>query len=323
MCIFVRTNLCDMNKFLYVIAAATAILAVACKKDKVDPEKPNITWESNAGFGTVEWTNSLDAIVKVKAPSKFQELKLVLNLGGFNTNANPYIQLSTNKSVSGKSGFTNPVMDLIDDELSSSFANSLGMSVGRTLKNREETSLNMKAILDKILQGQEQSIANNTTFTIEIRATDQNGSSVSKTARLHFTSAPSFDWRSNASFSVVDLDASPIDCQIDIWAPGKIEKLTVKLEDGAYPSFVERFKTRTPDGSTLFDLTSDENTKGAYSGGLPVKGSVADKDHVVLNFSFMYEEGIDMKSACVNTFTITVLDKNGKTVVNQAKFKKN
>jgi hypothetical protein len=312
-----------MNKILYVIAAATAILAVACKKDKVDPVKPNITWESNAGFGTVEWTNSLDAVVKVTAPAKFQDLKLVLNLGGFNNLANQYIQLSSNKSVSGKNGFTNPVMDLIGDEKSSSFANSLGMSVGSSLKNREETSLNLKAILDRILQGQEESIANNTTFSIDIQATDKNGFSVSKTARLHFTSAPSFDWRSNASFSVVDLDASPIDCKIDIWAPGKIEKLTVKLEDGAYPSFVERFKTRTPDGTTLFDLTSDANDKGAFSGDLPAKSSVADKDHVVLNFAFMYEEGIDMKSACTNTFTITVVDKNGKTVVNQAKFKKN
>lgn len=312
-----------MNKILYVIAAATAILAVACKKDKVDPVKPNITWESNAGFGTVEWTNSLDAVVKVTAPAKFQDLKLVLNLGGFNNLANQYIQLSSNKSVSGKNGFTNPVMDLIGDEKSSSFANSLGMSVGSSLKNREETSLNLKAILDRILQGQEESIANNTTFSIDIQATDKNGFSVSKTARLHFTSAPSFDWRSNASFSVVDLDASPIDCKIDIWAPGKIEKLTVKLEDGAYPSFVERFKTRTPDGTTLFDLTSDANDKGAFSGDLPAKSSVADKDHVVLNFAFMYEEGIDMKSACTNTFTITVVDKNGKMVVNQAKFKKN
>lgn len=312
-----------MNKILYVIAAATAILAVACKKDKVDPVKPNITWESNAGFGTVEWTNSLDAVVKVTAPAKFQDLKLVLNLGGFNNLANQYIQLSSNKSVSGKNGFTNPVMDLIGDEKSSSFANSLGMSVGSSLKNREETSLNLKAILDRILQGQEESIANNTTFSLDIQATDKNGFSVSKTARLHFTSAPSFDWRSNASFSVVDLDASPIDCKIDIWAPGKIEKLTVKLEDGAYPSFVERFKTRTPDGTTLFDLTSDANDKGAFSGDLPAKSSVADKDHVVLNFAFMYEEGIDMKSACTNTFTITVVDKNGKMVVNQAKFKKN
>ena len=312
-----------MNKILYVIAAATAILAVACKKDKVDPVKPNITWESNAGFGTVEWTNSLDAVVKVTAPAKFQDLKLVLNLGGFNNLANQYIQLSSNKSVSGKNGFTNPVMDLIGDDKSSSFANSLGMSVGSSLKNREETSLNLKAILDRILQGQEESIANNTTFSIDIQATDKNGFSVSKTARLHFTSAPSFDWRSNASFSVVDLDASPIDCKIDIWAPGKIDKLTVKLEDGAYPSFVDRFKTRTPDGTTLFDLTSDANDKGAFSGDLPAKSSVADKDHVILNFSFMYEEGIDMKSACTNTFTITVVDKNGKMVVNQAKFKKN
>lgn len=312
-----------MNKILYVIAAATAILAVACKKDKVDPVKPNITWESNAGFGTVEWTNSLDAVVKVTAPAKFQDLKLVLNLGGFNNLANQYIQLSSNKSVSGKNGFTNPVMDLIGDDKSSSFANSLGMSVGSSLKNREETSLNLKAILDRILQGQEESIANNTTFSIDIQATDKNGFSVSKTARLHFTSAPSFDWRSNASFSVVDLDASPIDCKIDIWAPGKIDKLTVKLEDGAYPSFVDRFKTRTPDGTTLFDLTSDANDKGAFSGDLPAKSSVADKDHVVLNFAFMYEEGIDMKSACTNTFTITVVDKNGKMVVNQAKFKKN
>ena len=312
-----------MNKFMYVIAAAAAILAVACNKDKVDPVKPGITWESNPGFGVVEWANGLDGVVKVTAPSKFQDLKLILNLGGFNNLANQYISLSSNKSVSGKNGFSNPTLDLVNDDKSISFANSMGMSVGSSLKNREEAQLNLKAVLDRLLQGQEESISNNTSFVIDIQATDQNGFSVAKTAKFHFTSAPSFEWKANPTFSVVDLDAAPIDCKIEIWAPGRIEKLTVKLEDGADASLVQRFKARTTDGSTLFDLSSDANELGAFSGGLPAKSSVTGKDHVVMDFSFMYEEKRDMTASSMNAFTITAADINGKSVVNRAQFKKN
>ena len=316
MCNFAQTNRMDMKKLVYIIAAAAALLAVGCKKEKIDPASPAIVWESNPSFGQVELTNSLDAVVTVSAPGGFQGLKLVLGLGSFNILANPFISISSNKG-----GSVNPVLDLIGDATSVSFANGLGMSVGPALKSRTETKLNLKAVLEKILEGQ--IVDNNTTFTLEVRAESQNGKTVSKTAKFHFTAAPTISWKNNPTFAVVDLDAAPIDCQVEIRAPGKIEKLTVKLEDGAYPTFVERFKTRTTDGTTLYDLTSDANDKGAFSGGLPAKAAVADKDQVVLDFSFMFEEGRDMKSACMNTFTITAVDKNGKETRQQVQFKKN
>ena len=305
-----------MKKLVYIIAAAAALLAVGCKKEKVDPAMPSIVWESNPSFGQVELTNSLDATWRVAAPGKFQGLKVVLGLGNYNILANPYISISSNKG-----GSTNPVLDLMGDATSVSFANGLGMSVGQSLQNRTETQLNLKAILEKILQGQV--VENNTTFTMEVRAEDQNGKSVSKSTKIHFTAAPTISWQKNPSFAVVDLDADPIDCKIDITAPGKVEKLTVKLEDGADASLVQKVKNRTTDGTTTFDLTAEANTTGAFSGGLPARSSVYDKDKVVLNFAFMYEEKMDMKTASTNTFTITVVDKNGKETYQRIQFKKN
>ena len=34
----------DMNKIMYILAAAALLLTVGCKKEKVDPTKPSITW---------------------------------------------------------------------------------------------------------------------------------------------------------------------------------------------------------------------------------------------------------------------------------------
>lgn len=306
----------DMNKFMYLIAAAALLLAVGCKKEKVDPTKPSITWDSNTSFGQVEMTPALDANITITAPGKIQDLKLALNLGANNNLVNQYIKIQSNKSTNGSS----PVMDLVDDEASANLLGGLGMRAGSSLRGREQFKLDLQKILERILQGQP--VDNNTSFTIDIRVTDQSGNMSSKTAKFHFTAAPEVSWPKNPGFSVVDLDATEIECKVNIWAPGKIEKLTVTLEDGAAPAMVSFVKKRTTGGTTVIDLVNDEMVKDSFKSWFPAGDAVSGKEQVVLDFAFMFQQKYDLE-ASTNTFTIVVEDKNGKQTEQPVKFKKN
>ena len=308
-----------MNKILYVIAAATVLLATGCQKEKVDPAMPSVAWESNPKFETAELTQSLDAVVTVSAPGKFQDLKLSLGLGSYNILANPYISISSNKG-----GSANPILDLIGDASCVSFAKGLGMTVGQSLKDRTEVKLDLKAMLEKILQGQV--VDNNTTFSLDVRVTDQNGKTVSKTAKIHFTAAPVISWAKNESFAPVDVFAPEMDCKVDIWAPGKIETLTVTLGEAADP-FLKDYVSRritgggSTDGDILIDLVGDSKVADSFKDWFPAGEGVAGKEKVTLNFGFMYALKYDLE-ASANTFTILVVDKNGKQTLQQLVFKR-
>jgi hypothetical protein len=305
-----------MKKALYLIAAVAAFLAVGCKKEKVDPTKPTINWESNAGFAQVEMTASLDANITVLAPGKIQDVKLVLNLGANNNLVNQYIKIQSNKSTNG----SNPVMDLVGDESSANLLGGLGMRVGASLRGREDLKLDLQKILERILLGQP--VDNNSTFTIEIRATDQAGSTVSKTAKFHFTAAPAITWPKNPDFAVVDLDGAELECKVAVWAPGKIDKMTVTLEDGAAPALVSFVKKRTTNATTVIDLVNDEMVKESFKSWFPAGDGVTGKDQVTLDFGFMFQQKYDLE-ASTNSFVIVVEDKNGKQTVQPVKFKKN
>ena len=306
-----------MNKFLYVIAAVT-LLVSGCKKEQVDPTKPTISWESNAGFAQVELTATLDASITVLAPGKIQDVKLVLSLGSNNNLVNQYIKIQSNKSTNG----SYPVLDLVDDDASANLLGGLGMRVGSSLRGREELKLDLKKILERILLGQP--VENNSSFTIEIRATDQSGNSVSKTAKFHFTAAPAITWPKNPNFAVVELDAAEIECKVTVWAPGKIEKMTVTLEEGAAPALLSFVKNRTTGGTTVIDLVKDERVKDSFKSWFPVGDAVTGKEQVVLDFGFMFQQRYDLE-ASNNSFVVFVEDKNGKQTVQPqpVKFKKN
>lgn len=321
MCIFAQTNVNDMKKIMYVIAAAVVLLATGCKKEKFDPAMPSVAWESNPKFETAELTQSLDAVVTVSAPGKFQDLKLSLGLGNYNILANPYISISSNKG-----GSTNPILDLMGDPSCVSFAKGLGMTVGQPLKDRSEVKLDLKAMLEKILLGQV--VDNNTTFSIDVRVTDQNGKMVSKTAKIHFTAAPVISWAKNETFEPIDLLAPEMECKVEVWAPGKIEKLTVTLEEGAASGLISFVKNRTTGGTTVIDLINDGKVNGkdnnndpTFKNWFPSGDAVSGKEKVVLDFGFMYQLKYDLESSS-NSFVVFVEDKNGKQTVQTVKFKK-
>lgn len=320
MCIFVKTNKKDMKKILYVIAAATLLLAVGCKKEKVDPVLPSVTWAGNPSFGVAELTKNLDAVLTVSAPGKFQDLKLVLGLGSYNILANPHISIPANKG-----GNTNPVLDLVEDASSVSFANGLGMSVGKSLQDKSEAKLNLKAILEDILKGQV--VENNTTFSLEVRVTDRNGKTVSKTAKIHFTAAPAISWAKNAGFDAVDLYATEIECKVGVWAPGKIEKMTLTLGADAAP-FLKTYVsnrisgTGSTDGELVIDLIGDSKVVDSFKGWFPAGNAVNGMEQITLDFGFMSGMKYDLEASS-NTFTIDVVDKNGKETIQKVVFRKN
>lgn len=306
-----------MKRLMLLVAALPVLFLAGCKKEKVDPLKPNVMWESNANFGVVELTDRLDAVVQVYAPGKIQEVKLVLNLGSNNNLVNQYIKLEQNKSKGG----SNPVMDLVEDESSANLLGGLGMRVGKSLIGQEKFQLDLKKILERILQGQP--VENNTTFTIEIRVTDQASSTDAKTARFHFTAAPSISWPKNTFFTEVDLDADAIECKVEILAPGKIDGLKVKLEDGADPAVTSKVKNRTTASVTLIDLIGDTKVADGFKGYFPASSDISGKDRAVLDFGFLYDWKYDMSGASKNVFTITATDQNGKETVQKVTFKKN
>ena len=309
-----------MKKILYVIAAATLLLAVGCKKEKVDPVLPSVTWAGNPSFGVAELTKNLDAVLTVSAPGKFQDLKLVLGLGSYNILANPHISIPANKG-----GNTNPVLDLVEDPSSVSFANGLGMSVGKSLQDKSEAKLNLKAILEDILKGQV--VENNTTFSLEVRVTDRNGKTVSKTAKIHFTAAPAISWAKNAGFDAVDLYATEIECKVGVWAPGKIEKMTLTLGADAAP-FLKTYVsnrisgTGSTDGELVIDLIGDSKVVDSFKGWFPAGNAVNGMEQITLDFGFMYGMKYDLEASS-NTFTIDVVDKNGKETIQKVVFRKN
>lgn len=308
-----------MKRLMLLVAALPVLFLAGCKKEKVDPLKPSVTWETNSGFDTKEMTPALDAKVTVTAPGQFQELTLELGLGQYyNMLANPYISIASNKGTPTKS----PVMDVINDESTVSFLRGLGLTAGSALPNRDQVVLDLKKILEAVLEGQ--LIDNNSSFTIGINVKDKTGGTISKTARFHFTAAPSFNWKANSTFAVVDLEADPIDCKVEILAPGKIEALTVKLEDGADSKVVEKVKSRTTDGGTLIDLITDSKAAKGFNGYFPAAKDISGKDRAVLDFGFMYDWLFDMSSApSTNIFTVKVVDQNGKETVQKVRFGKN
>lgn len=302
-----------MKRLLCIAAALMMVFLTGCKK--IDPTRPSVTWESNSSFSSKELTTDLDAKVTARAPGRFKELSLVLGLGQYNILANQYIKIDNNKGSASKSA----TLDLMGDDSSISFVRSLGITAGAGLKDKEEVVMDLKAILNAIIKGQV--VDNNTTFTIEIAIKDQSDQFYSRKAQFHFTSAPVISWSKNSNFDVVDVDASKIDGKVEVWAPGKIESLTVKLESGAGQALVDYVKNRTTDAKQVIDLVNDAMVADSFKDWFPAGKSVSGKDQAILDFGFMYNIRYDLK-ASTNVFTITAVDKNGKETVQQVRFVK-
>ena len=305
-----------MKRILFITCIVAAALLCSCKKDG-KAGSPSVTWAANTNFSPMEMAPGADGAVALNAPGLFENITITLSLGDLNLTANPYIGVSANKG----SGKNDPVFDLIDDSSVASFLQGLGMSAGQGLRGKSLASLDLLAILEKLIEGQP--LSNNTTFTLTINIMDQNAKSVSKAAKFYFTSEPSFTLNGNAKFDPIDLGAGTAACKVKISAPGKLAKLTVKLENGA-DSGLESYITKRTKAGTLIDLVNNEDAIKAFQDYLPGGAAVTGKSDVTLDFGFMFKEAIyDMTAgSSTNIFSIYAEDQNGKSATAQIKFTK-
>lgn len=307
--------LTDMKRILFFTMLAS-VLFCSCKKEG-DAGAPSVTWAANPNFSVMEIAPGANGSVALNAPGLFESITLTLNLGDYNVTANRYIDISNNAGGAGK----NPVFDIIDDSKVASFLQGMGMSAGSGLRGKSIATLDLLEILDELLEGQP--LKNNTSFTISINIVDKNGGAMKKPveAKFHFTSEPSFSWDGNSAFEAVDLNGAEIPCKVKVNAPGKIAKLTVKLDSNADPKLVDYVKNRTTGSSLTIDLIGDEKVADSFKDYFPSGKSVEGKSDVTLNFGFMFAQMYDF-GASTNIFTIYAQDQNGKDASTVVKFTK-
>lgn len=296
--------------------ALSAFLLMSCD-DNIDQDAPSVAWPSNTKFSVVEMGTGFDTSISVNAPAKIESLTLTLGLGDYALLANQYINIGANKSTSNKA----PVFDVIDDSKVAEFLSGLGMTAGTGLRGKTIGTLNLEAILEAIVK--DQLVANNSSFTVDIKLSDQAGKTVSKVAKFHYTAPPSIVWTDNPDDEIVDLKQySPSKfgpSKVRITAPGKIRDLTVTLEDGGDPALAKYIRNRTTGETLKIDLINDPKAEEAL--GFPSSKVLSGKTDAVLDFSFIYGVIPDL-GASTNVLSVKVVDNNGKPCVHQLKFKK-
>lgn len=306
-----------MKRTILLSVLFAAALFCSCEKN-TDPDKPSIAWAANPKFGQMELSPSADGNISISVPAGLESLTLTLGLGSYNILANDYIDNSTNKG----SGTKNPVLDIIDDAKSAAFINSLSMFSGPSLRGKTLTTLDLVAIIKKLLAGQEDVIPNNTSFSIDVNIIDKSANELTKKTTFHFTAAPSFSWDGNKSFDIVDLtDDSYNAYKVKVNAPGKVERLSIMLDSSADAQLIQKIQNRTTAGILTIDLVNDEKVASEFKNWFPTGSGVTGKTDVSLDFSFMRDWRSDFGSG-VNIFTIFVQDANGKNASIQVKFKK-
>ena len=303
-----------MMKRLLILFAAVLPLVAGCQKPQPVADAPSIVWESNPSFVEKEMTADLDAVVTLNAPAGMDALTLTLGLGNYALLANPYVKIAANKGSLTKA----PVFDVIDDDSVAGLFSGLGLTAGSVLRGREQVKIDFLKLLETILEGQP--VENDTSFYMEIRLVDSAGNGAVRMVRFHYTIGPVFTWKNNPDFAVVNLNDAAVNTRISISAPGCIEKLSIRLEEGCAPQLASYVKNRTTEQSMVIDLVEDARVAETFKGYFPSGAAVVNKTDVTLDFSFIYGIKYDL-SASTNVFTVTAVDNFGKESSAQVKFK--
>ena len=294
-----------MKRIFILAFAALAALLSACQP-QTDPSLPSISWSANPKFGVQELSVGADGNITITAPGKIEYLLLTLNLGNmYNALVNNHISIDSNRYPTAKA----PILDVIDDAEAASFLNGLSMSAGTSLRGKTTTQIDVIKLFDAITGNMV--LDNNSSFSIDIALTDKEGNTVSKTAKLHFTSGPEVKWvtKPGNEDNLVDLNKENPDTRIKVSAPGKIAQLTVTFDSGV-KELKEYIERRTTGSKLVIDLIGDSKVVDQFD-GFPTGKNVDGKTDVTIDFAFVYKNLVDWSNG-TNVFTIYVKDQNGK-----------
>lgn len=308
-----------MKKIALLLAACAAVLCVSCKKAE-DPNRIQFSIEGDGSLSLIELAESVNAQLVVSAPRKINALYLSMGLGGVNFVANQHIGIEANKGTDKQ----NAVFDLIKDAKVVAYLRGLGIEAGESLTGRETVTIDVKKIILDLIK--EQLVENNRTFSVIANVEDLEGVAANANLTFHYTSAPTIIWPGNTNFDTVTLDLNdPLtvtqflkNSKIYISAPGKINALTVTLEDGADPALVRWITNRISGTKPVIDLVGDPKASSNFKEWFPtmVKGY----QEVALDFKFMSTVAPDLKTS-TNTFTLRITDALDKKAEATARFR--
>ena len=298
-----------MKKIALLLAACAAVLCVSCKKAE-DPNRIQFSIEGDGSLSLIELAESVNAQLVVSAPRKINALYL----------ANHHIGIEANQGTDKQ----NAVFDLIKDAKVVAYLRGLGIEAGESLTGRETVTIDVKKIILDLIK--EQLVENNRTFSVIANVEDLEGVAANANLTFHYTSAPTIIWPGNTNFDTVTLDLNdPLtvtqflkNSKIYISAPGKINALTVTLEDGADPALVRWITNRISGTKPVIDLVGDPKASSNFKEWFPtmVKGY----QEVALDFKFMSTVAPDLKTS-TNTFTLRITDALDKKAEATARFR--
>ncbi len=311
-----------MKKIAILLAACVAALCVSCKKAE-DPERIQFRIDGDGSFARIELAESVNARLVAEAPRKISDLYLSMGLGEYNSIANQYIGIESNKGTAKK----NSVFDLIRDPKAIAFVKALGVEAGADLAGQTSVTLDVKKVIMALLEGQP--IQNDQTFAAIVGVQDQTGAVDNANLNFHFTSAPEITWPMNPEFNAINFNRQARYgkeqenlFRLQVTAPGKIASLVITLNKGTADTWLvqwvkNRVTNPNPIIDPIYDIKASENFENWFSSGAKLK----DAEKATLNFFFVNELLPDFSAGeSTNVFSITVTDSFGKTAQAQAKF---
>ena len=299
-----------MRKY-FLIALAVLLFAGCQKNSQNNAQKPSISWKDNEDFSEMEITTEMHSTVSLSVPegvSSFQiSLSIPSTLVGI---ANKMIGISTNKGTASKS----PVFDLVNDATAVSALTKLGFLHGNPAVGTEFI-LNFAYLVSELYSG---SILDNASkFVFAISLKDKADQNLSKTVRFNWTSAPSIVF--DPVGRIVDLNADSPALVMNISAPGKIAKASMKFSNlaGAPNADTEGIlayiKSFTKNG---FEVDLIENAAAARGLDLPYGSQVKDQTQLTIDCSdLLFALSLQACDKDIETvITIFVQDALGKSV---------
>lgn len=316
-----------MKRILLILASLAMLFVTGCKKhDKVDPEKPTLTWESNPTFAQRDITKIMDdATVIVNAPNGIQTLTVTLR------NCPPLllgiVQQKAVGTAVNKSGANaaSPVLDLIDDATCVNYLKSLKILGNTSIRGSKSMALNLSVLVNDLISGL--TLENGTLISFEIAATDASNASITKTATFRSVPAPTLSWKRIGvvePLTFTDTD-SVTGCDIHVYAPGKIgaAHLTIATSAATFLTQISAFHSSTANPPVV-DLIGDAQAVKSFPliYKIPAGTDLEDKTEVDIDFSTLVQTFVlTAGNTSELVLTLHVADKNGYETTQPFRFK--
>lgn len=293
-----------MKKFALMLLLAVSATLAGCKRDVNPADKPSVNWDANPSFNA-EYLSTTNGLVTISIPKGLAGLRV--KLGGYSG-----AMLSANLQISSAyQSETSPVFDPVNDSKAAAYLKGRGVMsfTGSALRGATTCSFDIVKLLNSLLSGIEGMVPNNSNFTFNFEVVDGDGVSSSKTATLHYTSAPELTWSGNTGGDTVIISSSSGNKQtVTLTIPGKFKSGQINVSVSSGSTFTDYLRKRTASGTASISLADDYTAFSLLDGNPSGKTGISIRFDTLLDNLFIESPN---NTAC--NMSLTVVDRNDKS----------